>query len=973
MGNRTRMSAWGRALLLGLLGLVGWGLLQSGAAHALPPYPAPPPDFSHPGSFHDTSWGANDQVYSPIGGQRDRPMLIVLPRFSDVPDQAGATEAWAANRFFGGFPSVGDWFRTMSGGDLLLTPAAETDGTANNGVVVVNAGAFASFEGLGDSARSRRVLELANAAVNFAPFDTNNDGRVDDLELTVVSVRTGNPIADNPATPADETNADNCGATRVSEGATYDGKTLTSHSVGLNTTLTNLMTLVHEVGHEATHMRDLYGFGVGSWALSGPSCGPPDSLLFGPNGWEKLHFGWGTPNVIVQDGYYDISNAATGSQPFAILYDPSKGTDNYFVVENRQRTANSYEQSVHDSGLAIWRSDDTIWESGDDTKRPIDIMRPNGTTTAGCGAGGCYGGTDTDAWDPCDTRTPQRTMSRTWRDGTASNVAVRAVGCSGSTIRAYFDVRGPGVLVDSTDAKAAPRVVDVVPTEASPVSFTVMNTGEATDTFDFTVQGLPAGWTASTDRKSLAAGTGGTANITVTAPADAPEAAIDVTVVGRSTTAAGISSTSPMRLQVKLHQTQIDYTGDLSQPWGEGAGFSATVRDADNGLAPIAGATVTFRLSSADGTQEVTAVSDATGTATANPAITVDPGSYRLTTSVPRFGKHAAASTRDTYTVERRPTALAYTGATTADYSDPAAVSAVLTDGISGTPLTGKAVAFGVGTQTAAGTTDSTGTAASSIVVDQPASTTTAGAAFAGDPGYLPSSSSKPFVITKEKLTLVYTGDTLVARGTTPRLAAQATQENDGSPGSFGLAQVQFDLTPTLGSTPYRFLAMADAAGKAATPATGLPVDLWKVKPSIAAGNGYWQGSGPEVELVAYDERADITGLGLLGKDSAGHQTQLTVTGGYSRGKPVGVTELLTSQGLFVGLRDDWIVRVGNQAIVQAQGTLALNTPATVRLRLADLGPILSRKDWFEATMSSSRGVYQSGRVVPTIGDLWVH
>lgn len=323
--------------------------------------------------------------------------------------------------------------------------------------------------------------------------------------------------------------------------------------------------------------------------------------------------------------------------------------------------------------------------------------------------------------------------------------------------------------------------------------------------------------------------------------------------------------------------------------------------------------------------------------------------------------------------MERRPTALAYTGATNADYSDPATVSAVLTDGLSGTPMTGKAIDFSLGTQTASGTTDASGAAASSIVVNQPAGTPLAGATFPGDAGYLPSSSSKPFVITKEKLTLVYTGDTLVARGTTPRLAVQATQEDDGSPGNFALGQVQFDLTPTLGSTPYRFLAMADAAGKASTPATGLPVDLWKVKPSVAAGNGYWQGSGPEVELVAYDERADISGLGLFGPDSAGRQTQLTVTGGYSRGKPVGITEFLSSQGLFVGLKDDWIVRVGNQAIVQAQGTLALNTPATLRLRLADLGPILSRKDWYEATMTSSRGVYRSGRVVPTIGDLWVH
>ncbi len=973
LGFSHATSRWIRAVLLVCFGLIGWGLVQTGAAQALPPYPAPPPDFSHPGSLHTTSWAANDQVYSPVGGQRDREMLVVLPRFSDVANTPGADEAWAANRFFGGYPSVANWFSTMSGGDLLLTAAAETNGTAGNGVVIVDAGTFASFEGLNDSQRSRRVLELANATVNFADFDDNGDNTIDDLELTVVSVRTGNPIADDPATPGNEANADNCGATRVSEGASYDGKTLTRISVSLNTTLTNLMTLVHEVGHQTTHMRDLYGFGVGSWALSGPTCGAPDNLQFGPNGWEKVHFGWGTPNVIVQDGYYDVANAATGAQPYYILYDPSKGTEDYFVVENRQATPNTYEQRVHDSGLAIWRSDDAVWESSSDTVRPIEIMRPNGSTTPGCDANGnCYGGTTTDAWNPCDAATPQRTMERTWRDGTASRLAVRAVGCSGSTVRAYFDVRGPGVLVDSTTAQAAPRVVDVVPTEASPVTFTVMNTGEATDTFDFTVEGLPAGWTASTERKTLGAGAGGTANITVTAPADAAETTISLNVVGRSTTASGISSTSPIQLRVVLHETQLEYTGDLSQPWGEGAGFVATVKDADDGLAPIAGAEVTFRLQRSADAQEVTVTTDSSGVARANPAITLPPGEYRLAVRVKRLGKHQSASTITDYTVERRATAIDYTGATTAEYSDPAAVSAVLTDGIGGTPLAGKPLGFTLGTQSSTGTTDATGSAGSSIVVNQPASTSTAGASFAGDTLYLPSSDSTPFVIDEEDLTLVYTGDTLVARGTTPKLAAQATQEDDGSPGSFPLAQVQFDLTPTLGSTAYRFQAAANSSGAASTPATGLPVDLWKVKPSIPATNGYWEGTGPEVELVYYDERAKVTGLGLFGSDSARHQTQLTVTGSYVHGRPVGVTEFLSSQGLFVGLKEDWIVRVGNQAIVQAQGRLGLSTPATLRLRVADLGLPLTRRDWFEATLTSSRGVYQSGRVVPTIGDLWV-
>lgn len=966
---RSRLA---RLVVLALLSTLVWA---GGAApaHALPPYPSPPPDFSHPGSLHDTPFGANDPVYSPIGGQRDREVLVVLPQFTDVPNTPGANEAWAQARIFGGFPSVADWYRVMSGGDLILSPAAETSGTANNGVVVVNAGLFNSFEGLNDSQRSRRVLELASASVNFANFDDNNDGRIDDLELTVISIRTGRPIADDPNTEPDETNPDNCGAARVSEAATYNEKNVTRLSVSLNTTLTNLMTIIHEVGHQTTHMRDPYGFGVGRWALGGPTCGAADATLFGPTGWERVHYGWGSPQVVVQDGYYDIADAATGSQPFYLLYDPSKGAEDYFIVENRQRTAGSYERGIHDEGLAIWRSDDKIWESTSNDIRPIEIMRPNNSTTGGCDAKGvCYGGEPSDAWDPCDGSTPQRTMSRTWRDGTDSRIAVRAIGCSGSTIRAYFDVRGPGILVDATDAKAGTRTTDVVPTEANQVSFTVRNTGEAADTFAFTVPGLPAGWTASTTRLTLAAGATQTANVTVTPPADAPVTTYDATVSGRSTTATGISSTSPVKLFVKLHQTRLDYTGDTSQPWGEGAGFAARVRDEDNGLAPIAGAQVRFRLLGADDSHEATAVSDAAGNAVANPALTVPPGEYTLRVEMLRHGKHGQTGVRTDYTVERRPTKLTYTGVATAEYSDPAAVTAVLADAISGTPLAGQPVRFAIGSQSATATTDTTGTAGSSIVLTQPAATTEVTTTFAGDPNYLPSADGDALVIDEEDLALVYTGDTLVARGQTPRLAAQVTQEDDGTTGGLQHAQVQFDLRPTLTATPYRFTAPATATGAATTPATGLPVDVWSVTPSVPVANGYWEGTGQAAELVHYDERAVVLGAGVLGSDAERHQTQLTATGNYLNGRPVGVAEFLSSEGLYAGLRHDWIVRVGKQAIVQSQGGLALEGPATLRLRVADNGLPLLGRDWFEATVTSAEGVYRSGRVKPVLGDLIV-
>ena len=117
--------------------------------------------------------------------------------------------------------------------------------------------------------------------------------------------------------------------------------------------------------------------------------------------------------------------------------------------------------------------------------------------------------------------------------------------------------------------------------------------------------------------------------------------------------------------------------------------------------------------------------------------------------------------------------------------------------------------------------------------------------AFAGDDLYLPSTDSDPFTIDKEDLTLAYTGDTLVGLGTTPNLAAHATQEADGFPGDLSLATVQFSLTPTLTATPVSYLASLNAAGDGSVAAVGLPVDLWSIALAVPAANGYWEGTGP--------------------------------------------------------------------------------------------------------------------------------
>ena len=920
---------------------------------ALAAYPSPPFNFAHPGSPHDA-------LYSPTGGNTDRPMLVIYAQFNDVPFPSGIDADDMANRFFGPFPSVAGYMADDSYGRLVLSPAAETDtadgGAANDGVVQVTvADTKANFTSMSAGDQNRALLQLADPFVNFAGFDGNGNGSLSDAEIVVERVD-ADPDPPGPA---------GCGATRGVSAATLDGKAMGGLSVAMDGTDSNLITIIHETGHVAYHMRDLYGFGVGSLDLSGPTCGYGDATLFRHSAWQKLHLGWITPTVVDRDGFYSVQRSAPTGASF-LLYDFDKGTDDYFLVENRTPIAGTYDRNASDNGLVIWRIDDAQYNSGSESVRPIDLMRPDGTTTPGC-TGGCYGGSSQDAWNPADSSTPQRTMTRTWRDGTAAKVAVRAIGTPSSTgvIRAYFDVRGPGVLVDPYNLDVAgPQ--PVTPDEANAFSIPVMNTGEATDTFDFTFTGLPAGWTASTATLTLGAGAGSSAVISVTPDANAPTGVYTLGVTGTSTTDGSVTSTCSLRVEVVLDRTQIDYTGDTSQPYGEPAGFAALVRDLDDGLSPIVGAPISFSLSGLGGTQTATATTDSSGVATANPILTVLPGSYLLTVSMPRVGKHAPASITVAYTVERRPTTIVYTGFHTAEYSDPAAVSAVLTDTLTGSPLASKLVNFTLGTQSGSGTTDGAGVAADTIVLNQPAGTVNVTASFAGDTIYLPSADTDPFVIDEEDLTFVYTGDSLVPLGTTPILRSQATQEADGFPGDLSLAQARFTLAPTLTSATFTYTTGVSAGGASSTPATGLPVDLWTITIDVPPGNGFWEGSSTTpAELVVFDPGRAVTG-GARGTDAGGASAQLEVTARYQGTSPRGQVQLRVLPGRFRGSDVAWIVAVGDDAVMQVTGEVG-GAAATLRLFVHDGGEP-STSDTFRALL----GGYDSGVVTVEQGNLQV-
>jgi M6 family metalloprotease-like protein len=838
--------------ILALVGASVTALILALAASAAT-YPSPPFNFAHPGTPHSGN-------LSPTGGDNDRPMLVVFGQFNDVASTPNVDAASIATQFFGGgFGSVADFFRDSSFGKLNLTPAAEPSGTANDGVVTVDLGSYATFTANppdadiypsplfhGDAIRGRKVIEAANTAgVDFAPFDRNNNGAITDDELIVFLVQEANSPAEN------------CGGTRpIKTGPNIDGKSFPKSYSG-GTTLTNTITHVHEVSHQALDHND-GSYASGRLDVSGPTCGLANTSFWDYNSWHKLHFGWTTPTVVAKDGYYDVGRWDTTGQSY-LLYDPDKNTSNYFLVENRRPTAGTYDQTASDSGIVVWRIDDARWAMA--PPNPYQLMRPNQEAADE----DQHDGASDDAWDPSDLSTPNRTMSRTWSDGSASNVALRAIGPRGDTVRVYFDVRGPGILVDWIPG----TVTDVRMLQANTVSFPVMNTGEASDTFAFTLTGLPSGWSATTQQQTLGAAATGTATVQLTVPGDISTGNYTLQAKGTSTTDSTVTSTT-----------------------------SITVR------------------------------------------------------------------------VLKRPTTLVYTGSTTGDYSDPAIVSAVLTDTLTGMPIAGKTIDFALGTQSTNPdpVTGSTGTAAGSITVTQASGSVSVVSSFAGDGTYLASGDSDGFTITKETLSFFYTGSTLVALGSTPTLSATATEEADGSAGDLALAGATFSLVPTLTVTPFSYSTSVSAAGAAGTLASGLPVDVWSVTVAVPSSNAYWEGSTAAAsELVLFDPAAKFTG-NAAGRDGANASISLTFDYQYDKSvRPRGSITLRYSGGTFRGGNPLWIVQVGSVAIIQTTGTVGTTT-RSLRLRVDDNAEP-PRPDTFRAQIGS----YDSGTVTVTSGNLQSH
>jgi hypothetical protein len=198
------------------------------------------------------------------------------------------------------------------------------------------------------------------------------------------------------------------------------------------------------------------------------------------------------------------------------------------------------------------------------------------------------------------------------------------------------------------------------------------------------------------------------------------------------------------------------------------------------------------------------------------------------------------------FVVSSTPTTLVYNGATTGDFHDPVTLSAMLTLSGTSSPVSAQTVTFTLGTQSCAATTDATGLASCSIVLNQASGSYTVTASFAASGNFQGSSASAPFTITREETTLSYTGDTVIANNTNAHMKGVLLED-----GTVPIAGRVVVFTLGTGATAQTCSATTDATGTAAcTILVSQPLGTNVVSDNFAGDAFYLPSSASATVLV---------------------------------------------------------------------------------------------------------------------------
>jgi len=397
------------------------------------------------------------------------PLLIVKIQFNTAPfNQFQSSDAtWVSKIFGNSSGQFNEYFYELSNERFQFHPAAETDGTVNDGIVTASV-AMSHPGNNAFTANNQAVIKAAITAidskVNFAAYDTNSNGAIKYDELQIMFLVAGGETATGHA----DAGSVWAHKSSISTGPTHDGVSLMksgnccegNYSVfgerqGGNARSydSTIGVIAHELGHSAFLLPDLYDYdkssaGIGSFGLMGGGCwgSKPGDTYSGETPTHmtalmKIRSGFVTPTVISSDGTYTANDINSSSHNIFKIQSGTSGE--YFLLQNRN--AVGYDQALnilqgsgtYAGGLLITHNSDNVSGNTNDSHRVVDIEEANNPKND-AGGGGHYNGLffngNSTTFNDSSTPNSKRVS------GAASNIAITNIGNQGTAISFTVDV-----------------------------------------------------------------------------------------------------------------------------------------------------------------------------------------------------------------------------------------------------------------------------------------------------------------------------------------------------------------------------------------------------------------------------------------------------------------------------------------------------------------------------------------------------
>ena len=332
-----------------------------------------------------------------------QPVLVVLAQFQNR--SLTTTAADWNELFFGADQSMADYYDAASFGQLDLQPATETEGTADDGVVVVTLPRNHPNSGrnfFGYNAVARQILAAADATVDFAAYDAvinggNGDGSLSPDELHLGIVVAGTEAAQACTGPSIWAHRSPLNTPLTADGVVLgDGEANGGFFTGGELQCdgpeaqATLGIWVHEFGHDLGWI-DLYdvdgsSVGVDTWsvmglhwlALPGERTGTRPPL---PDPFSRWQVGWLTPTqVTTTTADVPLTSSATTDDVLQVRDNPDGvdvgflgggGTGEYFLLEDREQAG--YDIALAGCGTMVWHIDERRSDNADDHARRVDV------------------------------------------------------------------------------------------------------------------------------------------------------------------------------------------------------------------------------------------------------------------------------------------------------------------------------------------------------------------------------------------------------------------------------------------------------------------------------------------------------------------------------------------------------------------------------------------------------------------------